>query len=116
VTVAEWVLMRELYNTTAVAPSRLAQQLGMTRGAITKLADRLINRSLVVRQANRDDRRAQTLALTPMGRSLVPELAALADKNDKEFFGHLTSKEHIMLKRILRDIVKRRGVKSVPVK
>jgi MarR family transcriptional regulator, lower aerobic nicotinate degradation pathway regulator len=62
--------------------------MGMTRGAITKLADRPINKSLIVRKANRDDGRAQTLAPTPQGTSLVPDLAALADRNDAGFFDH----------------------------
>ncbi|MGH7103573.1 MAG: MarR family winged helix-turn-helix transcriptional regulator [Acetobacteraceae bacterium] len=39
VTVAEWVLMRQLPDEKALAPSRLAERMGMTRGAISKLAD-----------------------------------------------------------------------------
>ncbi len=115
VTVAEWVLLRELHDADAVAPSRLADRLGMTRGAITKLADRLINKSLVTRKANPSDGRAQTLALTARGRRLVPELAALADRNDAEFFDHLTPEERKMMERILRDIVARRDLKTIPV-
>jgi hypothetical protein len=45
VTVAERVLMRQLLEEQALAPSRLAERMGMTRGAITKLADRLIAKS-----------------------------------------------------------------------
>ena len=41
VTVAEWVFMRELYDEEALPSVRLAERLGMTRGAITKLGDRL---------------------------------------------------------------------------
>ncbi|MBX9710452.1 MAG: MarR family transcriptional regulator, partial [Xanthobacteraceae bacterium] len=41
VTVAEWSLMRALYAQEPMPPSRVADQMGMTRGAITKLADRL---------------------------------------------------------------------------
>src|SRR5471032_730570 len=62
VTVAEWVLMRQLLDEQALAPSRLAERMGMTRGAITKLADRLIAKSLMVRAADPEDGRAQTLA------------------------------------------------------
>jgi len=101
VTVAEWVMMRALYGKDPMPPSRLADEMGMTRGAITKLADRLIGKSLIVRKANRDDGRAQTLALTPLGSSLVPELAALADRNDAEFFEHLTRAERETLERLL---------------
>jgi DNA-binding MarR family transcriptional regulator len=115
VTVAEWVVLRELYDAEARAPSRLADKLGMTRGAISKLADRLIAKSLVERAASEDDGRAQTLALTPQGRRLVPALAALADQNDAYFFGHLTLEERAMVERVLKDVVERRAFSSVPV-
>lgn len=115
VTVAEWVLMRQLLDEEGLAPSRLAERMGMTRGAISKLADRLIAKSMLVRTRDPKDGRAQTLALTSAGRALVPELAALADANDAEFFDHLTSKDRAALLRILREIVENRGLKSLPI-
>ncbi|HEX4078136.1 MAG TPA: MarR family transcriptional regulator [Rhizomicrobium sp.] len=115
VTVAEWVLMRQLFDVDALAPSRLAGRVGMTRGAVTKLADRLIAKSLLARTADPQDGRAQTLALTARGRGLVPQLAALADANDKEFFDRLAPKDRAVLLRILRGIVETRGLKSLPV-
>ena len=51
-TVAEWVLMRQLLDEEALAPSRLAERMGMTRGAVSKLADRLIAKSLLTRNAD----------------------------------------------------------------
>lgn len=115
VTVAEWVLMRQLLDEKAQAPSALAARMGMTRGAITKLADRLIGKSLLVRLADPEDGRAQTLSLTRSGRALVPALAALADANDAEFFDHLARNEKATLLRILRRIVETRKLKSLPV-
>jgi DNA-binding MarR family transcriptional regulator len=115
VTVAEWVLMRQLMDEKDLAPSRLADRMGMTRGAISKLADRLIAKSMLVRSADPTDGRAQTLALTSRGRALVPKLAALADVNDAEFFDHLTSKDRASLLRILREIVAKRALKALPV-
>jgi DNA-binding MarR family transcriptional regulator len=115
VTVAEWVLLRQLLDEEALAPSRLAERMGMTRGAITKLADRLVAKSLLVRAANPEDGRAQTLALTPAGRALVPGLAALADANDAEFFDHMAPGDRAALLRILQGIVEQRGLKSIPV-
>ena len=114
-TVAEWVVLRDLYDTGAIAPSGLAERLGMSRGAISKLADRLIDKLLVASEANAEDARAQTLALTQKGYGLVPELAALADENDAEFFGHLQPDERRVLERVLKDIVERRALQSVPV-
>jgi DNA-binding MarR family transcriptional regulator len=114
VTVAEWVMMRALYDKDPMPPSRLAGELGMTRGAITKLADRLIGKALVIRSAGGDDRRMQTLALTPEGRRLVPELAALADGNDAEFFDPLTDTEREMLERLLRRLVEHCRMPAMP--
>lgn len=115
VTVAEWVMMRSLYGKAPMPPSRLADEIGMTRGAITKLADRLIDKSLIVRKASHDDGRAQTLALTPQATDLVPELAALADRNDAEFFDHLSAAERESLERLLRRMVERSHMTALPI-
>jgi DNA-binding MarR family transcriptional regulator len=115
VTVAEWVLMRQLLDVDALAPSKLAERMGMTRGAVTKLADRLIAKKMIKRAADPTDGRAQTLSLTPAGRAMVPGLAALADTNDAEFFNHLTAKDRTALLRILRGIVDKHALTSMPV-
>src|SRR5271168_2720623 len=87
VTVAEWVVLRALFDADHVNPSEIADQLGMTRGAISKLVDRVVAKRLVKCTVGKGDRRFQTLVLTASGRKLVPILAALADENDAEFFG-----------------------------
>ena len=115
VTVAEWVLMRQLMDEEALAPSRLAERMGMTRGAISKLADRLIAKAMLARAEDPTDRRGQRLALTPAGRALVPKLAALADANDAEFFSALGEGDRAALLRILKGIAETRGFTSPPV-
>ena len=116
VTVAEWVVLRELYGQEAMVPSVLAERLGMTRGAISKLADRLAAKALLTRVvAGGQDRRYQYLALTEAGRALVPQLSALADQNDLEFFGHLPSADRATLERIMQDVVQKRGLRTIPI-
>lgn len=115
VTVAEWVILRDLYGAGAIAPSEVAGRLGLTRGAVSKLVDRLVGKSLISRRTDAADKRAQKLTLTAHGRALVPTLAALADENDAEFFGHLSVAERGELARMLRDIVARHGLKAVPI-
>lgn len=115
VTVAEWSLMRTLYGKEPTPPSRLADDMGMSRGAITKLADRLIAKSLIMREASANDGRAQTLALTDRGRDLVPDLAALADRNDAEFFECLTTDERAMLGRLLKSLAERGHMTAIPI-
>jgi DNA-binding MarR family transcriptional regulator len=89
--------------------------MGMTKGAISKLADRLLAKCLIERTENPRDKRAHSLSLTAEGRALVPVLAALADMNDAEFFGVLTRDEHDALDRILKTLAERRGLKTIPV-
>jgi DNA-binding MarR family transcriptional regulator len=115
VTVAEWSLMRVLYGKEPTSPSRVADEMGMTRGAITKLADRLIAKSLITRAASTSDGRGQMLALTDRGISLVPDLAALADRNDAEFFECLTGDERETLARLLKSLTERGHMTAVPV-
>jgi DNA-binding MarR family transcriptional regulator len=115
VTVAEWVFMRALYDLEPTPPSVLAEKMGMTKGAISKLAERLTAKGLVARKESRDDKRAHRLSLTTEGRTKIPVLASLADENDAEFFGLLTKKEHETLDRILKVLAERRGLKATPV-
>jgi DNA-binding MarR family transcriptional regulator len=115
VTVAEWVLMRVLFGKAPMAPSQLADEMGMTRGAITKLADRLIGKALIAREPSRNDARSQTLRLTKRGQVLVPELAALADRNEVECFAHLSGREKKDLQRLLKETVSRLGLTNIPV-
>ena len=115
VTVAEWALMRVLYGEEPMAPSRVAAQMGLTRGAVTKLANRLVAKALIAREASAHDGRAQTLGLTVAGTAFVPELAALADRNDTECFAHLSTDEREALQRILKDTVARLGLTAMPI-
>ena len=107
VTAAEWVLLRMIYAHDVGAPKRLARDLGMTKGAISKLVDRLVGKGLASKAAMTSDRRHQDVWLTPAGRALVPELAALADANDAEYFGRLSVAERETFETLLRGIVQR---------
>lgn len=115
VTVAEWSFLRVLYGMEPAPPSVLADRMGMTKGAISKLAERLSAKELIARSENPQDKRAHSLSLTREGRARVPALAALADENDAEFFGVLTKDERAALNLILKALAERRGLKATPV-
>ena len=115
VTVAEWVILREMYSADSSAPSELAERTGLTRGAVSKLADRLITKRLISRAYSTEDRRWQTLTLTAAGKRLVPALAKLADANDEEFFACLSVRERSALLDTLKKLVKLNQLSTLPV-
>jgi DNA-binding MarR family transcriptional regulator len=114
VTVAEWVILRELFDAGETSPSCLAASSGLTRGAVSKLINRLFHKGLVNRAEADADRRYQDVKLTAAGRALVPELARLADQNDEEFFSHLSTKEREALVAILKKLVTANKLKKIP--
>jgi DNA-binding MarR family transcriptional regulator len=115
VTVAEWVVLREMYGgTETTSPSAVAELTGLSRGAVSKLIERLLRKKFVLRREAEGDRRYQDIALTSEAVKLVPKLAALADQNDEDFFGVITVAERKALTEILQKIVSRHGLTKMP--
>ncbi len=112
-TVPEWVVLRILWDRPMAHPSDVAREMGLTKGGLTKLVDRLVARRWVRRTDDPDDGRARTLSLTPSGRALVPILAAEADANDAACFAALRPAERRSLVRTLQRLVSHAGLPSV---
>jgi DNA-binding MarR family transcriptional regulator len=114
VTVAEWVILREMFESSTTSPSALAGATGLTRGAVSKLVDRLVRKRLATRAEAAGDRRFQDIALTAAGRALVPRLAAIADRNDEEFFSQLPAEERERLVATLKKLVALNRLHKIP--
>lgn len=114
VTVAEWVVLREMYEQEGMTPGLVAQRTGMTKGAASKLVDRLTEKRLIARRERAQDRRYQDIALTPAGRKLVPVLAEIADDNDAHFFAPLAQSEREALLATMKKLVQAHGLSQFP--
>jgi DNA-binding MarR family transcriptional regulator len=114
VTVAEWVVLREMYGRGEMSPSVLADLIGLTRGAASKLVDRLVVKKVITRRGRSDDRRFQDIELTPGGRKVVPALAVMADQNDREFFTSLSLNEREALLTTLKKLAEAHGLRKLP--
>lgn len=115
VTVAEWVFLRLLHDAGGMAPSVLAARMGMTKGAISKLSDRLAAKGMIARTPDPTDGRAHRLTLTAAGHALVPRLSAIADANDAAFFGALPPEDRRTLEALLRQVAATHGLTAPPV-
>lgn len=115
VSVSDWVALRHLYDAGLSSPGELMQSLGMTKGAVSKIVSRLEEKGLVSRAADETDGRAHRIVLTAAGRRLVPKLAALADRNDEMFFGHLSPEFRRELIAAMQEIARLHRLGRVPV-
>ncbi|HEY1577386.1 MAG TPA: MarR family transcriptional regulator [Terracidiphilus sp.] len=113
--VAEWVLLRHLYEREQATPGEFAEALTMTRGAISKIIDKLQAKGWIRSKVNPEDNRGQLLSLTPVGLRSLPELAEIADQNDQRFFACLDADERAALKSLLSKIAVHHQIRDVPV-
>ncbi len=117
VTVAEWAVLRVMYECeSTMSPSEAAQRTGLTRGAVTKLIDKAIEEGLVIRSESKADRRYQEIKLTRKGKALVPKLTAIAVENDDQHFSCLTVSQRSTLVRLLKKVAEANQITGVPIK
>jgi DNA-binding MarR family transcriptional regulator len=116
ITVSEWVILREIYSSNEdVSVQNLADVIGFTKGAVSKIIDRLEVKDLITRKSSPADGRAQILKMAPKGNKLLPLLASEADENDEAAFGFLSDKKKDDLKKILQEVAKHAGLHRYPV-
>lgn len=116
VTVAEWVILREMYSSeSTTSQSHIADLTGLTRGAVSKLVDRLVSKHLITRNEASSDRRYQDIRLTYKALKLVPKLASIADGNDEVFFSVLSKTERKGLMEVLVKLAKLHKLNTNPI-
>ena len=87
----------------------------MTRGAISKIIDKLETKGRIRTKLNPEDNRGQLLSLTSAGRRIVPELARIADLNDLRFFSCLDSGEKAALRHLLGKLAAHHQMHDMPL-
>ena len=115
VSVSDWVVLREIYRLQCTSPTQLQQLSGMSKGAISKIITRLLDKDLIARAVLAHDRRNHEVMLTAEGLAIVPTLAKLADENDALFFGHLSDSARETLMSTLQELVRVHQMNVIPV-
>lgn len=115
ISVAEWVALNQINSAPAPTPAKLADAMGMTRGAISKVLDKLSTKEWITRTTSDQDYRVQLLALTASGRRLLPQLTAIADSNDEHFFSALNRNEQATLRNLLRKLADFHHINEAPI-
>ena len=113
--VAEWVLLRILLEREEASPAELAEAMGMTRGAVSKIVAKVEAKSWVESRDDPQDGRALRLRLRRKGQRVVPELAKIADGNDAQFFRCLDRNERAELRRLLVKLTECNEIRGIAV-
>jgi DNA-binding MarR family transcriptional regulator len=82
--------------------SSLAERLRVAPRTVTEVVDALVDRELVERRRDPDDRRATLVALTESGRDATAAIGRARADNAAEFFSVLSKSDRAELIRILR--------------
>jgi len=90
VSVAQWVVLRTLYDRSGATLNEAARQVGVDKSTLSRMVERLVQKGWVNRSEGQD-RRSLGLALTAAGKKMVLQSAKLADENDEAFFHGLTT-------------------------
>lgn len=105
VTAKQWPVLRLALELDHPRPSEMAEAMGIDRGAVTRLIDRLVEKGLVVRAGDPTDLRAARVELTEKGRTLVPVLAKIAHTRNEAAVRDLKPSERTALIRSLKSVL-----------
>ncbi len=97
--------LRRIGPPFALSPSELADRLLVTRGGMTKRIDRLVQRGLVRRQRDLDDRRAVAVSLTADGIALIDRLIVEHCERESALLDVLSDDDRQALDRIVRRLL-----------
>jgi DNA-binding MarR family transcriptional regulator len=112
--VAEWVVLRHVQERPGITPGELAEALALTRGAVSKVIDKLEAKNWIRGSTKPEDNRVRLFSPTRRGSRVLPELAEIADRNDRTFFDVLRVDERATLRRLLSKLVHLHHIGAIP--
>lgn len=93
-----------LHDTDASNVSGISRQWNISQSVATRMIDRLVEKEMVERERDRDDRRVVHVRLTKEGKRFVDKVCAERDENIRGIFSVLDEKERSAVLEILKKI------------
>ncbi len=85
--------LRLILSDGPIRPGMLAERLRVTPRSVTEVVDALVERALVERRPDPDDRRAMIVTISAAGQSLADEIAAIRRAHTRKVFDSVLSSE-----------------------
>lgn len=115
ISVAEWVVLSRIASEPGITSGELTGGSSLTRGAISKIVEKLESKGLVSRASIEGDARVKKLFMTDKGADILPQLVKIADDNDRRFFDGLTDGEQQVLRRLLHKLSEANRISEIPI-
>jgi DNA-binding MarR family transcriptional regulator len=103
-TPTQYFAMARLLEIGPLSQNRLGRLAAMDPATIQGVIRRLVERGLIERLPDPNDRRRMTLTLTPEGESLISSLAQTAEVVDEEILKPLSDEERQTFLRLLKKL------------
>ena len=103
-TVTEWRVIRVLAAEPRLSQGRIAQLMGINKSSVSRSAEALIKRRLIVDEPDPTDPRRILLSLTPAGEALHDQTVVTAMARDALFLEGISDEERAVLVRLLKQL------------
>ncbi|MCM3630863.1 MarR family transcriptional regulator [Paenibacillus glycanilyticus] len=101
----QFKLLFTLHTSGSLKVSDIADVLGLTSGAITGIADKLVAEGWISRERANDDRRVVYIELTPKGKAMVDDVLESQKETFSSFFHVLPVEDIQHLRRIFTQLL-----------
>ncbi len=103
-TFPQTMMLMELRRTGACSMGELSHRLGISQGVATRMVDRLLEKGMVERERDADDRRVVRVTPTKKGGGLARDIEKLNRGKMEELFKLVPAKERADLLALLKEI------------
>ena len=109
ISAAQMMVLGTVATGEADSAAGLCKGISYDPGAMTRMIDRLEQKGLLRRSPRPDDRRTQSLELTPEGKALYPKLAAAKEAVQARFLRGFSEDEQRMFEGLLNRMLANRS-------
>lgn len=105
VTYAQWQIMITIYRQKGSTPKEIAAYLAVDAAAISRGAQRLLDKSFLKKVVDNEDRRSVRLMLTQTGEQVMHDTLAICELQEELWLSQLTPEKKQMFIQILYELL-----------
>lgn len=104
ITSEQWTLLKRLEEQDGISLKELSIRVGKDQANVTRICELLIQRGLVSKQQNKEDKRSFLMYLTTEGQSLVELLIPIDEKLQEMALKNISEEELAVFKKVISKI------------